>query len=128
MPDVSGNGSEEGPSTYEVRLTEPAEVEVEAEHARLADLVSPEYADRWRDGLLAEIGKLALFPARHEVALENDLYDVEVRRLLYFGPTKRRRAASTYRILFYIVEPLPGEAQGLVRVLHVWHGTQHPRR
>ena len=60
---------------YDVRLTEPAEVEIEAEHSRLAELVSQEYADRWQDGLLAEISRLALFPTSHEVAPENDLYD-----------------------------------------------------
>ncbi len=115
------------PPIYDVRLTEPAEIEVEAEHERLSDVVSPEYADRWQDGLLAEINRLSLFPASHEVAPENDLYDVPVRRALYFGPSRRRRSASTYRILFHIVEPTEGEAGGLVRVLHVWHGAQRPR-
>ena len=115
------------PLIYDVRLTEPAEIEMEAERERLSELVSPEYADRWQNGLLAEINRLALFPASHEVAPENELYDVQVRRALYFGPSRRRRSASTYRILFHIVEPIGGEASGLVRVLHVWHGSQQPR-
>ncbi len=115
------------PPIYDVRLTEPAEIKVEAEHERLSEVVSPEYADRWQDGLLAEINRLAMFPASHEVAPENDLYDVQVRRALYFGPSRKRRSASTYRILFYIVEPVEGETGGLVRVLHVWHGAQRPR-
>lgn len=115
------------PPLYDVRLTEPAEIEVEAEHERLSEVVSPDYADRWRDGLLAEINRLALFPTSHEVAPENDLYDVQVRRSLYFGPSRRRRSASTYRILFHIVEPMGEDVGGLVRVLHVWHGSQRPR-
>lgn len=114
------------PRVYEVRLTEPAEVEVETEHARLSDIVSPEYADRWQDGLLAEITRLAVFPALYEIAPENDLYDVPVRRLLYFGPSKKRRGTA-YRILFHIIEPTAGEEGGLVRILHVWHGAQQPR-
>lgn len=114
------------PPVYEVRLTEPAEVEVEAEHARLSEIVSPEYADRWQDGLLAEIMRLAIFPAMHEMAPENDLYDVPVRRLLFFGPSRKRRGVA-YRILFHIIEPTLGEERGLVRVLHVWHGAQQPR-
>lgn len=114
------------PRLYEVRLTEPAEMEVEAEHTRLAELLSEEYADRWQDGLLTEIQRLAVFPASHEVARENDLYNVEVRRLLYHGTSKRRRGGSAYRILFYIIEPMDDESRGLVRILHVWHGARQP--
>lgn len=115
----------DNPLLYAVEYSEPAEIELEAEHSRLADIVSEEFADRWQDGLLAEINRLALFPTCHDVAPENDLYDVEVRRLLYHGPT-RRRGKPTYRILFYIIEPTP-EDHGIVRVLHVWHGAQRPR-
>jgi hypothetical protein len=93
---------EEQPPFYEVRLPEPAEIEIEAEHERLSDLVSSAYADRWRDGLIAELARLSIFPTSHEVAPENDLYNVEIRRLLYHGPAKRRGGPS-YRILFYIV-------------------------
>lgn len=115
-----------GPRLYEVRLSEPAEIEIETEFSRLENTVSPEYADRWHDGLTAQIDSLSLFPASHEVAPENDLCDVKVRRLLYHGPTKRRRGGPSYRILFYIVEPVEGETGGLVRVLHVWHGAKRP--
>ena len=121
------NIPDEAPRIYEVRLTEPAEIEIETEHGRLAELVSQEYADRWQDGLLAEINRLALFPASHEIARENERYDVEVRRTLYYGPSKRRRrGGAIYRILFYVVEPVEGETRGLVRVLHVWHGAKRP--
>ena len=50
------------PITYEVRLTEPAEIEVELEHVRLSEIVSPEYADHWQDVLLMEIERLSHFP------------------------------------------------------------------
>jgi hypothetical protein len=119
--------NEDEPHHYEVRLTEPAEVDVEAERARLAGIVSEEYADRWQDGLLAEIQQLELFPASHPVARENDLYNVEVRRSLYYGPSRRRRSSgAVYRILFHIIEPSEDEPVGIVRVLHIWHGARRP--
>jgi len=122
-----GGGADDDPHVYPVRLTEPAEAEIEAEHARLSELVSPQYADRWRTALVIEVRRLALFPARHEIAPENDVYDVEVRRMLYHGPAgRRRRGGVAYRVLFYIVEPNEDEPQGVVRVLHVWHGGRRP--
>ena len=112
------------PKSYQVQYTEPAKIEIEAEHSRLAELVSEKYADRWQDGLIAEIDRLALFPASREVARENTHYDVEVRRLLYHGPS-RRRGGVTYRILFHIVEAVD-DAAGVVIILHVWHGAREP--
>ena len=41
-------------------------------------------------------------------------------------PSGRRRGGSAYRILFQIVEPDEGR-DGLVRVLHIWHGAQRRR-
>jgi len=113
------------PITYEVRLTEPAEIEVELEHVRLSEIVSPEYADHWQDVLLMEIERLSHFPNRHEITPENDLYDVSVRRALYFGPS-RRCGKIAHRILFHVIEPEENEAVGLVRVLHIWHGAKRP--
>lgn len=110
---------------YQVQYTEPAEIEIDAEHLRLADIVSEQYADRWQDSPLEKIDSLVLFPASHEVAPENVRYDVEVRRLLYHGPS-RRRGGTSYRVLFHIIEP-PENEQGQVIVLHVWHGAQQPR-
>ena len=112
-------------AAYEVRLTEPAELEVELEHVRLSEIVSPEYADRWQDGLLMEIERLSHFPDSHEIAPENDLFDVSVRRALYFGPS-RRSGKIAYRILFHVIEPEEIETVGLVRVLHIWHGAKLP--
>ncbi len=69
------------PTAHQVQYTEPAEIEVETERSRLAGMVSEKYADRWQDGLLAEIDRLSLFPASREVARENTHYDIGVRRL-----------------------------------------------
>jgi hypothetical protein len=35
---------------------------------------------------LAELRRLALFPTSHAVAPESDLYQIQVRRMLYYGP------------------------------------------
>lgn len=68
-------------------------------------------------------------PRRHAVARENDLYGVEVRRMLYFGPSKRhRRSLTAYRVLFHVIEPTAEDAEGVVRVLHIWHGALDENR
>jgi plasmid stabilization system protein ParE len=112
------------PPQYEIVLTEPAEIDIDQAHAWLSELLSPHYADRWQDGLLQELQQLAYLPSRFAIAPENDVYDVTVRRLLYFGPTKRRKG-SAYRVLFHIVDPVGDEA-GIVRILHIWHGARKP--
>jgi hypothetical protein len=113
------------PRRYDVFLSEPAEIDIDQAHFRLSELVSQDYADRWQDGLLAEISRLEYFPYRWSIAPENEAYDVDVRRLLYFGPS-RRSGRTAYRVLFHIVEPPAGEQVGIVRVLHVWHGAKGP--
>ena len=64
-------------------------------------------------------------PRINPIAPENDRYDVEVRRLLYYGPN-RRRGGSAYRLLFHVIEPAEDETEGVVRILHVWHGAKGP--
>ena len=48
---------------------------------------------------------------------------MEVRRALYFGPT-RRRSGVPYRILFRILDPVQGEDEGVLQVLRVLHGVR----
>lgn len=85
---------------YQVQYTEPPEIKIEAEHLRLAEIVSEKYADRWQDGLLEKIDGLSVFRASHEVAPENARYDVEVRRLLYHGPSGRRSSTLSLCCIF----------------------------
>ena len=56
-------------------------------------------------------------PRRCALAPEHENYNEEVRQLLY------GRGRSTYRILFRVVNTDEQE-EGLVRVLHVYHGAQ----
>jgi hypothetical protein len=85
--------------------------------------VSVEYAGRWYAGLLKALDGLAFMPQRFPLARESEQRGRDVRRLLYHGPTGRR-GSSVYRILFLIVEPALQEDEGVVRVLHVWHGSR----
>jgi plasmid stabilization system protein ParE len=111
---------------YTVVVSDAADAEARSAHQWLCASVTSDYADRWLEGLVRTVEALSYLPHRHPVARENDLSEVEIRRMLYYGPTRRRQSGSTYRILFQIVEP-EGEGEGLVRVLHIWHGAQGRR-
>jgi len=120
------NGSpEEASRRYLVEFTEPALIDADAAYLWLSEQAGPEYAIRWYEGLFEAVQSLASLPRVHAVAPENDIYGVEVRRLLYSGPF-RRRGGNVYRILFYILEPQEDESEGIVRILHIWHGAKRP--
>lgn len=121
------NGSQQPESSrrYLVEFTEPALMEADAAYLWVSEQSGPEYATLWYEGLFEAVQKLSSLPRIHAVAPENDIYGVEVRRLLYSGPS-RRRGGSVYRVLFYIVEPQEDESEGVVRILHVWHGAKDP--
>ena len=125
MPQHNGSQQTDLPRRYLVEFTEPALMEADAAYLSLSERAGPEYAIRWYEGLFEAAQGLSSFPHSHAVAPENDIYGVEVRRLLYSGPS-RRRGGSVYRVLFYIIEPQEDEAEGVVRILHVWHGARRP--
>lgn len=69
----------------------------------------PDYAKIWDDGLTAALDDLCEFPgplshAKDEAA--SALFGREVRRLLYYGPTRRRTGIPS-RILFTLLSPAP---------------------
>lgn len=109
---------------YRIQITDVADAEMDALALWLAGKTSAEHAAHWYDGLIDAIGGLAEQPRLHAVARENDQYGVEVRRLLYRGPGKGRRSGTPYRVLFHVIEPAEGEAEGIVRVLHLYHGAK----
>src|SRR5687767_5754615 len=95
-----------GPKSYEVRLAQPAEVDIEAAHAWFSMQVSIEYADRWQDGLFADLVRLTFHPTKFAIARESRILDSPVRGMLYYGPSgHRRRGQVIYRVLFRIDEP-----------------------
>lgn len=110
---------------YLVEFTEPALMEADSAYLWLSGLVGPESAFLWYEGLFLAAQILSTLPRAHAIAPEDAFYDVEVRRLIYHGPS-RRRGRNVYRFLFHIIESQEDKSEGVVRILHVWHGAKGP--
>ena len=92
--------------------------------------LGPNQANTWYKRLLEAINDLTEFPgplshARDEDA--TDHYGREVRRLLYFGPT-RKRSGTPVRVLFTVIPPAPDEppetAESVIFLLRLLRGGQ----
>lgn len=77
-------------NAYDVRLSEPAEVDLDALILRQARF-SHASADRLHEALLSAFRSLSQIPGRCPLAPENALFQREVRHLI------RRHGGSTYR-------------------------------
>ena len=84
------------PASFALRLHERAFRDINAAHARFAELVSSAIADEWRDGLRDAIASLATNP--HRCPLAPERFRREVRQLVY----RRHGSRTAYRILFTI--------------------------
>lgn len=91
---------------------------------------SPGFAQDWYAGLLKAVADLTEFPgplshARDEEA--STRFGREVRRLLYYGPT-RRRSGIPVRILFTVLPPAPDDppetAESVILLLRLLHGSR----
>ena len=106
---------------YALRLKERAVRDMDSAYIRFAELVSPEVADQWRDGLQNAIAGLAYNPRRHSLAPEN--FQREVRQIVY----RRSGSKVAYRILFTITGELEGSQDApTVTILHVRHASSRP--
>ncbi len=92
--------------------------------------LGPEQANTWYKRLMQALDDLTGFPgplshARDEAA--TDHYGREVRRLLYYGPT-RKRSGMPVRILFTILPPgsdePPETAESVIFLLRLLRGGQ----
>jgi len=90
----------------------------------------PERATLWSKGLVQAIDDLTEFPgplshARDEDA--SDFYGREVRRMFYYGPT-RKRSGTPIRVLFTVLPPAEGEppetAEAVIFLLRLLRGGQ----
>ena len=113
--------------TYQVRLTEPAEAELSAAYLSRSRFTSPAEALRWHNGLLAAAFSLADGPrqwARVEAADYGYSPETEVRRLRY------GQGRGAWHVVYQVIEPSEGtsegEAEGIVRVLHVVSAVRRP--
>lgn len=101
---------------YQLRITEPAEADIDAVFHYLL-LRSPESALRFRDQIDEAIDSLIEMPLMYPVAPELISGRVEVRQMLV------RFGRATYRILFAVREPA-ADMYGRVIILRVRHGSQ----
>lgn len=113
---------------YRIERTERAEMDQDDAFLRLNRLLGPRAAGDWLAGLVKAVAGLVEFPSPRSHAIDEaagDRYGLEVRRMLYFG-SRNRRSHTPYRVLFTIIEPAPGEDEGVVRVLRILHGASDP--
>ena len=108
----------ERPIAYVLRLHERAVRDINAAYVRLAELVSPDVADQWQDGLQGAIASLATKPRRCPLVPER--FTREVRQLLY----RRHGSQTAYRILFTITgEQAQSPDPPTVTILHIRHAS-----
>jgi len=93
---------------YEIRLSEPAETDIEATVLRMA-VFSHETAERRQAEILAACQSLSQMPRRCLFAPENGLYDRPIRQLLY------RSGRTVYRILFTFCASFTARSKDLER-------------
>ena len=106
------------PAIYEVRITEPAEMEADAAYLGRMQF-GMHAAQQWYAGLLRELDSLSQFPGRCAFAPESEALGGGIRQLL-FG-----KGRDAYRILYRVIEPTSSNP-GIVRVLHIRHASQRP--
>lgn len=108
-------------------VVEAERVDADRETAFLRFLShDPNYAARWLKDLNRAIAQLPDFPGPLSHAIDERasvLYGREVRRMLYYGPT-RRRSGTPYRVLFTVIHPAEEGDETVIRVLRILHGAQ----
>lgn len=97
-------------AVYEIRFSEPAEAELEAEYLRLA-AVGFDLAERWNDSILAACQSLSQLPRRYPVAPDRVAGGYETRRMLF------RIGKLAYWILYAVFEE-DGDNLAFVRILN----------
>ncbi len=114
---------------YVVVVSDPADADLERMNTSL-NRRDPDYAARWEAGLSQALQDLLGFPgplshARDEEASAH--YNREVRRMLFYGPTKRR-SGTPVRVLFTLLPPAPDDppetAETVIFLLRLLHGPQ----
>ncbi len=122
--------SEEPPRRFAIVESDRFEVDWDRAILFFNRSLGPDRAQEWAVGLARAISALPDFPgplshARDEEA--SDFYGREVRRLLYYGPT-RRRSGTPARLLFSLLPPDPDEppetAETVVFLLRLLFGAQ----
>ena len=103
-------------TSYRVEFTDVAQAEADAAYLWRSQITTPEQAFAWYTGLFVEALQLSTMPRRFERVRNSDRYGGEVRRMLY------GRGPVAYHLVYRIIEPAEDESEGVVRILHVYHG------
>lgn len=98
---------------FEIQITAIAEAESRDTQAWFANY-SEEFAERWYVGLLKALKELVFLPTRMPLAEENFSFESMTIRQHLYGSRYNK-----YRILFTV-----NEAERVVRILHVRHGSR----
>jgi len=103
---------------YEVRLTEPAETEVDAAYLRQMQF-GERAAQQWYARFARALETLTQFPHAFALAPGSRERGENVRQMI-FG-----RGRAAYRVLYRVMEPAE-DLPGIVRIAHVYHAMQQP--
>ncbi len=111
----------EQPIRYAIRLHERATRDINAVYVWLAENVSLDNANHWRNGLRESIAGLSELPRRYSLAPER--FRREVRQLWY----RRSGNRPYYRILFLIIGEEPDAQDAPTRIIsRVLHTSTRP--
>ncbi len=124
--------SSEGEDSPRFVLVESDRYEADRDKAILSvnRLLGPQAAGDWAVALARTVSALPDFPGplshgRDEEASAH--YNREVRRMLFYGPTKRR-SGTPVRVLFTLLPPAPDDppetAETVIFLLRLLHGPQ----
>ena len=108
--------------TYEVVFSDVAQDEADQSYLALSRRVSPDFALRWYNGLFAEVrDRLSSMPRVFALAPDAPAFPGLYARQMLYG-----RGATTYRVLYHVVEPAAGaeDEPGTVIILRVRHATR----
>ncbi len=111
---------------YSILLSERYEVDLAATYLFLGGLYGTDFVESWDAQLSRVIMALPDFPGPRANAIDDEasqIFRCEVRRLLYYGPSKQRPARVPYRLMYTIIEPEEG-AEGYIRILRLIHGSR----
>lgn len=121
---------DESPRRYVVVESDRFEADRDRAILSVNRLLGPKSAGEWAAGLSRTLSALPRFPGPLSHAQDEEasaFYGREVRRLLYYGPT-RRRSGMPVRLLFTILPPDPAEpletAESVLFLLRLLHGAQ----
>ena len=94
---------------FEVRITDPAEQNIQQNYQWWCDNRDPDQAAKWYESIYPAIASLGQMPRRCAFAREQEMYAGELRQL-YFGIGRK----ATHRIIFTIED----QAVIVLAVLH----------